>query len=141
MSVRTSLDAALAAIRTDQPVLAQRLGAGLGAHTVHVELPHESFIVTSRGSDVVTATTVESPTVRATTTPATLREILAGHVSLHDALVSDAVVLIAPIDIVLHLEEALGLFVNAAVRSPSIIPIYRRFMQEADLGEPTTGWR
>jgi hypothetical protein len=72
--------------------------------------------------------TAQAPDVLARTSRATLRAVLDGSKSLDDAILDDSVELFGDPDQLVQLEDLLALFVNAAVRSPSMASLWERFV-------------
>ena len=131
MSIATNTEQALAIVGSEQPALATRLASGLGPRVVRVDVDDEHFdIVADRGRVRVRPCSTEGSDVHARTSVRTLKAVLAGTSSLDDAILSDAIELFGDPDELVELEDLLALFVNAAVRSPSMAALWERFVAE-----------
>ncbi len=133
MTVRSHLDAALAFIEEECPAWSTELARALGGTTVGIELPTESFDVHGGGGRVVTSTRRSDEQVLAKASPAVLRELLRGELSLEDAVVEERILLYGPLEDLERMDDALVAFVNAAVRAPSLAGVLRGFLREGEV--------
>jgi hypothetical protein len=128
-SVAEDTDAALAIVRREQPKLARRMAETLGSVVIRAEVDGESFEIVARRDEVgARAPRTPAPDVLARTSRATIRAVLGGAKSLDEAILDDSVELFGAPDQLVQLEDLLALFVNAAVRSPSMTELWERFV-------------
>jgi len=123
------LSAALAAVRVEVPALYRSSSAAFGAHVVAAEVDDERVALVRVGDELRVVAGAAAPTVRARASNATLCEILGGRLTILEALRGDLLELRGDLTDLLALERALHLFIQGAVRAPSlpkILASYRR---------------
>ncbi|HEX8440880.1 sterol-binding-like protein [Archangium sp.] len=72
---------------------------------------------------------------RVTTRRRTVLDVLDDRQSLTEAVLTDAVEVVGPLDTLLRLHEGLGVYVQGAVRCPGFAPLLRR-LREAGAPSP-----
>lgn len=123
------LTAALDAVRAEVPDLYKASAAAFGGHVVAAEVDDEQLALVRAGETLRVVAEADAPTVSARTSNAALCEILAGRRTILEALWADELELRGGLTDLLALERALHLFVQGAVRAPSlpkILASYRR---------------
>lgn len=114
------LEAALAAVGAEVPDLHRAAATALGGRVVTAEVDGERVEIVGEGEAIAVREAVAEPAVSARTSRTTICEILAGRCTVLEALRSDALDLRGRIEDLLALEYALQLFVQGAVRAPSL---------------------
>lgn len=139
MKLRPYVDEAFAVLALESSSLAKRVADALGQRTIEIEVDGEVFVIASERRRLLTCARGDSESdVYARTTVETLADVLGGATLLHDALIDDRVHLRGALATLLELDDALTLFVNAAVRAPSMAATWERFADEAGLGSRGT---
>lgn len=128
MMVRSSLDAALDAIAREAPALSARLAVALGSARIAIRTPTESFCVGVFRGRVDTSACLGGSAIHAFATPRALASILGGELDIEDAILGERVQLHGPFERLAAMDDALRLFVNAAVRAPSVADVMEAFL-------------
>lgn len=125
----TFLRGSLEMLEREQPDVARRLASSLAELTVALQVDDEqAFLRADAGRiTLTTGAPAPSPTVVVRTDRATLLELIDGRSSLTDAVLRDAVLLRGDADDLVRFHDALWLYLQGAVRAPSMPEILRRF--------------
>lgn len=128
-SFATFLSRSLEILEQEQPEVARRLASCLAQLTVALQVDGEQSCLRADGGRVVatrgapaSATAVVVRTVRAT-----LLELIDGRSSLTDAVLRDAVLLRGDREDLVRFHDALWLYLQGAVRAPSMPELLRRY--------------
>lgn len=105
--------------------------AEFGPRKVVVEVDAERLAVIRRGERLEVVTDAADPAASAKTSHATICAVLAGECTVLEALWTERLELRGAVGDLLALESALRLFVQGAVRAPSLPGILRSFRRKA----------
>jgi hypothetical protein len=110
----------------EQPVAYAALCARLRGLGVALSVDEESFaaLFDARGASVAGVEGTEG--ARVLTHHATVLAVLEGELTLADAVLTDAVRVVGPLDLLLRLHEGLVLYVQGAARCPGFGSLLRR---------------
>jgi len=125
----TFLTGSLELLEREQPDVARRLAACLAHLTVSLQVDDEQAFLRADGGRTVLSTGAPAApaTVVVRTARATLLELIDGRCSLTDAVLRDAVLLRGDAEDLVRFHDALWLYLQGAVRAPSMPEILRRF--------------
>ncbi len=125
----TFLRESLELLEREQPDVARRLAACLAHLTVALQVDDEHALLRADGGRIVLAggAPATPATVVVRTSRATLLELIDGRCSLTDAVLRDAVLLRGEAEDLVRFHDALWLYLQGAVRAPTMPEILRRF--------------
>lgn len=121
---RALLSAALAVTHREVPAFHARMADALGPRVVRVVVEGEPLLLRARGGRVEKAPPDAEPDLEGSSTPDAIDAILAGRTTPEEAVFEGSVRLRGRISDLVAADEALKLFVQAAVRSPGVGPIF-----------------
>lgn len=126
-SFRQYLQESLDRIAADAPRLYERIGALLRARALSIEVDGETVAVWIEAGRVVLGETRAPVAVRACTSRAEIVALADGTRTLEEATLAERVQLVGDIDDLLACLDALGAYLNGAVRSPELSALMDRF--------------
>jgi hypothetical protein len=119
-SFRRFLDRALAAIETEVPQVHRALCSSLARSTVRLCIDDERMVITEERGRVLLKDDVPDTQIEFATDSTTLLALTSGAVSFLDAAMADRMMVKGAVDEISLFYEALVLFLQGAVRSPSL---------------------
>jgi hypothetical protein len=119
-----------AILRREQAPRFAALLEQLSKRVVAIRSGAEEFAVDCTADDIRVVAGSPRADVSVAFEPRLISELISGQLSLHEALVSDRLLVVGPFDEVVRLNDALEMYVHAAVRSLSFPELWRRFQTE-----------
>jgi hypothetical protein len=119
-SFRRFLDRALGAIETEVPHVHRALCSALARSTVRLCVDRERMIITEERGRVLLKDDVRGTLVEFATDSTTLLALTSGDASFLDAALDDRMMVKGAVDEIVLFYDALVLFLQGAVRSPSL---------------------
>jgi hypothetical protein len=119
-SFRRFLDRALGAIENEVPAVHRALCSSLSHSTIRLCVDHERMIITEERGRLLLKDDVRGPLVEFAIDSATLLALTSGESSFLDAALDDRMMVKGAVDEIVLFYDALVLFLQAAVRSPSL---------------------
>lgn len=119
-SFRAFLARSLDAIGREAPAIHRELCRSLADSVVCLCIDEERMVVLPRHDDLVIRDDVPGVTVELVTDSATLLDLTSGATSFLDAALDERLVVLGGVDEVVRFYEALILYLQGAVRSPSL---------------------
>ena len=138
------LDESLSVLRREQPALYARLCEALAGIHIDVRIDRDWMIVRfETGTHRVEATTAtaepSAADARFRASRGAVLDVLDGRISLAEAVLKGRLEAYAPLPRLLELHDALLLYINGAVRSPSFPALLDRFRAGAPAAERSAG--
>jgi hypothetical protein len=128
----------LEVLSREQPGAYARLCARLRGVAVSFEVDAERFQVSFTGPRARVGPDQGSAAISLSTRKRALRALLEARLTLEDAVLSGAMRVLGPLELLAGSHEALRCYVHGAVRCPSFPPLLARFLQLQDTGSRGT---
>lgn len=119
-SFRAFLVRSLAAIAQEAPAIERALAASLAGTLVRLCVDDERMVVASRLDGLAIVDDLPGPIVELATDSATLLDLTSGATSFLDAALDERLVVRGGVDEVVRFYDSLILYLQGAVRSPSL---------------------
>lgn len=113
----------------EQPEAYARMCERLAGLSVLLEVEAERFVATFSSRRAWVAPPGGGEAARVATRRGTVLDVLDDRQSLTEAVLTDAVRVVGPLDTLLRLQEGLLVYVQGAVRSPGFAPLLRRLRE------------
>ena len=124
-----------AVLSREQPEAYARMCERLEGLSVSLEVEGEHFAAGFSGRRAHVRAATGGEAARVTTRRCTVLDVLDDRQSLTEAVLTDAVEVVGPLDTLLRLHEGLVVYVQGAVRCPGFAPLLRR-LREAGAPSP-----
>jgi hypothetical protein len=125
----------LVVLAREQPEAYARMCERLAGLSVLLEVEAERFVAAFSHRRAWVAPPEGGEAARVTSRRRTVLDVLDDRQSLTEAVLTDAVEVVGPLDTLLRLQEGLLVYVQGAVRCPGFAPLLRR-LREAGAPSP-----
>lgn len=138
-SFRAFLARSLDAIAHETPAIARALAASLAGTLVRLCVDDERMVVASRRDGLAIADDLEGAIVELATDSTTLLDLTSGATSFLDAALAERLVVRGGVDEVVRFYDSLILYLQGAVRSPSLPWLLGEFERSRRMDAPGNG--